>query len=238
MFTLYISHYSGKPLVSRVSVTLGPGPTLLRSVRVKVCCSRTLTLHFTKIGVAHRRTRRAQQTNTHAAARVGVGCVWSLGRASTTREEANQKKWYGFDLAAHISGVSHPVSSSLQEVRVTVLEGHWSERWGGAREEMDQNSDHIRCLLLNAGLCAGSLALTVLFAIYGDSQAHGILHSLKASEAPCRALWIPAARILTDKMLGKCRSRWLKWKNKFHEDISHVWEAEEESVYLWQSPLL
>lgn len=71
-------------------------------------------------------------------------------------------------LTLQLPGVSHPVSSSLQEVRVTVLEGHWSERWGGAREEMDQNSDHIRCLLFNTGLCAGSLALTVVFAIYGD----------------------------------------------------------------------
>lgn len=31
VFTLYISHYSVKPLVSRVAVALGPGPTLLCS---------------------------------------------------------------------------------------------------------------------------------------------------------------------------------------------------------------
>lgn len=73
-------------------------------------------------------------------------------------EEANQKKWYGFDLTVCIPGVSHSVSSSLQEVRVTVLEGQGSEwRWEqeschmtGLTFKARPSSEALRGVLLNS----------------------------------------------------------------------------------------
>lgn len=159
---LSLSHQSVKPLVSKICAPHRPSSGL--HIAAPSCCSRTLTLHFTdrggtctvsqsglKINIPELQCQYNSVVKVHIIKRI---YIYTLGVGFK-----RMQTWKSCDLTAHIhsAGFSHTISSSFQEVEVTML-GKVIGQHVEQEERQSQNSNHMGCGILtqNCGLSSKS----------------------------------------------------------------------------------